>query len=158
MWGHCYRRAGAKKRRARNHDLGLLLRSGWLGWYEQTDAATRERLAKQSPEEFASPGLANEERSAAWLWDHQVAAVAADCPSVEVMPVVMVPEEFLHFRLIALLGMAMGELFKLDPLAADCAPMAYTRDSSPRPRSTSWDFARLPSNSAPPRFGASWAR
>jgi kynurenine formamidase len=98
----------------------LLLRVGWVGWYERLDQEARTTLAAQGPEVFPSPGLAFEERTAEWLWDHHVAAVGADCPSLEVMPVRFDPEHFLHFRLIALLGMAVGEMFALDDLATDC--------------------------------------
>lgn len=98
----------------------LLLRFGWIGWYEQQDQAVRAGLARRGF--FPTPGLSQAERSAEWLWDHHVAAVLADCPSLEVMPVDPASAEtFLHFRLIPLLGLAIGELFALDDLAADCA-------------------------------------
>jgi kynurenine formamidase len=100
----------------------LLLRFGWIGWYEQADQAARDALLVQLPEMPNSPGLAQEERTAEWLWDHRVAMVAADCLGLEALPADMETfEGFLHFRLIPLLGMALGELFVLDPLAEDCA-------------------------------------
>ncbi len=74
-----------------------------------------------SPTSSPQPGLAPVERTAEWLWDEHVAAVVADCPSLEVMPVTFGAETFLHYRLIPLLGMAVGEMFALDGLAADCA-------------------------------------
>lgn len=98
----------------------LLLRFGWINWYQTTDDETRERLA--STDLFPTPGLTNSEDTAAWLWDKAVAAVAADNPALEVQPFDEGrPDGFLHYRLIPLLGMAIGELFALDDLASDCA-------------------------------------
>jgi kynurenine formamidase len=110
----------------------LLLRFGWPEWYDARSAAERDVLAKaEVPEEptddhpgafFPSPGIRAEEATAEWLWNNQVAAVAADCPSVEGMPFNRASQDtFLHYRLVALLGMALGEMWKLDELAADCA-------------------------------------
>jgi hypothetical protein len=48
--------------------------------------------------------------------------VAADVPAVEALPFDKSRlDGFLHYRLVVLLGMALGELFVLGPLAADCA-------------------------------------
>jgi hypothetical protein len=71
------------------------------------------------------------------LWDLHIAAVAADNPALEVWPpgVSLRPEDaerlradpalaaehFMHFSLLPLLGLPIGELFDLDGLAADCA-------------------------------------
>jgi len=98
----------------------LLIRFGWIGWYEQADAQTRAMLA--ATELFAAAGLAPDLSMAAWLWDRGIAAVVADNPALEVMPFDESSEDgYLHYRLIPLLGMAVGELFALDELAADCA-------------------------------------
>jgi kynurenine formamidase len=98
----------------------LLLRFGWIHWYEQLDQTHREWLAAQDM--FASPGLSPSERTAEWLWDHHVAAVAADLPALEVMPFDKESlDRFLHYRLVTFLGLAVGELFMLDALADDCA-------------------------------------
>lgn len=109
----------------------LLLRTAWA-----------ERYLAQTPAERAatpwrlSPGLAQRENVLRWLWDHEIALVAADNLAVEADPVIdsdfRVPGEappakgddhsgMLHRPLIALLGMAVGELWKLDELADDCA-------------------------------------
>ncbi|BDO42724.1 cyclase family protein [Cellulomonas sp. NTE-D12] len=109
----------------------VLLRTGWAEDYlhrtPEQRAATPWRL---------SPGLAQREDVLRWLWDREVALVAADNLAVEADPVVesdfRVPGEaapekgvdhsgMLHRPLIALLGMAVGELWRLDELAADCA-------------------------------------
>lgn len=98
----------------------LLLRFGWTSWYESLSRARREWLAAQPM--FAAPGLSPEESTAEWLWDHHVSAVASDTPALEMMPFDRsTVEGFLHYRLVAFLGMAIGEMFALDALAEDCA-------------------------------------
>lgn len=108
----------------------LLIRTAWA-----------ERFLAKTPEERAatpwrlSPGLAQKENVLRWLWDHEVALVAADNLAVEADPVLdsdfrtlgeRPPERgvdhsgMLHRPLIALLGMALGELWRLDELAAAC--------------------------------------
>ena len=110
----------------------LLVRTGWLGWYEGLDEATRTEMAAG----HRNPGLHPGERTAECLWDLHVAAVAADNPSLEVWPPGALhsseereaiaadpsrrPEVFVHQRILPLLGMPIGELFVLDPLADDC--------------------------------------
>lgn len=98
----------------------LLLRFGWIRWYERLDRAQREWLAAQ--EMFPAPGLSPKESTAEWLWDHHVSAVASDSPALEVMPFDRTSVDgFLHYRLVTFLGLAIGELFALDALAEDCA-------------------------------------
>jgi kynurenine formamidase len=98
----------------------LLLRFGWIRWYEQLDRVEREVLAAR--EMFSAVGLSPSERTAEWLWDNHVSAVASDSPALEVMPFDRSSlDGFLHYRLVTFLGLAVGELFALDALAADCA-------------------------------------
>lgn len=99
----------------------LLLRTGWLGWYRAQDGETRRTLADGTA--FTAPGLAPGEASARMLWNLHVAAVAADNPALERWPIApdQGTEGFLHYRLLPLLGIPIGELFELDALAADCA-------------------------------------
>jgi kynurenine formamidase len=66
------------------------------------------------------PGLDAHRETAAWLWDHRIAAIAADNPAVEAQKV-DAAVGFQHRRLIPLLGMALGEFWFLDDLASDCA-------------------------------------
>jgi kynurenine formamidase len=98
----------------------LLLRFGWIGWYERSSQEVRESLANGIF--FPSPGLAAEEATAAWLWDKEIAAVAGDVPALEATPFDESSEEgFLHYRLLPLLGFAIGEMFALDAVAAASA-------------------------------------
>lgn len=109
----------------------LLLRTAWAEQYlAKTPAVRLDTPWRQSP------GLAQRESTLRWLWDHEIALVAADNLAVEADPVIdsdfRTPGErppakgvdhsgMLHRPLIALLGMALGELWKLDELADDCA-------------------------------------
>src|SRR5262249_1901429 len=62
-------------------DTGLV-RTGWRGWYTTLSQAARTAAASAS----GQPGLECTERTVAWLWDHRVAAVAADNIALEPMP------------------------------------------------------------------------
>lgn len=113
----------------------VLVRTGWAGHYT---GLTREQRVEYNKVRQC-PGLAQEEATVRWLWDHQVAVIAADNLGVEAsprhrdtdrdfeLPNQEVPAKgvdhngMLHRPLIPLLGMPMGELWALDELAADCA-------------------------------------
>jgi kynurenine formamidase len=106
----------------------LLLRFGWL------THVRRAGYTRSSP--LVSPGLAQREETAAWLWDHRIAMVAADNVALEAWPatgstLTTRAEEsgalarsghtgMLHRLLIPLLGMTIGELWDLDRLASAC--------------------------------------
>lgn len=101
----------------------LLLRTGWLRWFLDLSAEEKEGLrGRLNPGESGldMPGLDAGTATAAWLWDRRVAAVAADNPALEALRV-DAEVGFQHRRLIALQGMAIGELWDLEALAADCA-------------------------------------
>jgi kynurenine formamidase len=95
----------------------LLVRTGWTGWYSNLAQPARNKIIAATPE----PGLAPVERTAEWLWDHHVAAVAADNLALEAMPLDFREGHALHFWLIPCLGMPIGELWWLDDLARACA-------------------------------------
>ena len=58
---------------------------------------------------------------AAFLWDHRIAAVAADNIGVEKMPGDLYYQFPLHNLVLCLLGMPLGEFWNLEALATDCA-------------------------------------
>lgn len=97
----------------------LLIRSGWMAWYEA--ASPQERATTTQMQTLRAPGIAATEDMAEYLWDLHVAAVAGDHPSLEAWPPTAATGGFLHQRLIALLGIAIGELWYLEALAQDCA-------------------------------------
>ena len=113
----------------------LLLRTGWVDWYETLDADARTALAGGAG--FRAPGLRPGEDTAEFLWDLHIAAIGCDNPAVEMWPpgAASTPEQveavrgdlsrlheiFCHTLLLPMLGLPLGELWNLGPLAADCA-------------------------------------
>jgi hypothetical protein len=85
------------------------------------------RHAGDDASAIRTAGLAQTIATVAWLWDNEVALIAADNLAVEATPPLKTTEfgegraGRLHPQLIPLLGMAVGELWRLDGLAADCA-------------------------------------
>jgi kynurenine formamidase len=99
----------------------LMLRTGWMGWYERADAATRADLGVDSDARITLPGFAAGDEMLRFFWDNHFAAAATDTPTFEAWPHQMVPGGYLHFDLLAMLGFPLGEMFSLEGLAADCA-------------------------------------
>jgi kynurenine formamidase len=100
----------------------LVIRTGWLNWYlNEATAAQKQEIAGDPMTHLRFPGIGPEEEMASYLWDLHIAAVAADNPALEAWPPGPESGGFLHFRLIPLLGMNIGELWYLEELAADCA-------------------------------------
>jgi kynurenine formamidase len=96
----------------------LIVHTGFAAWYLRQRPGARARLARAG----TTPGIARGEEMCRYLWDAHVAAVASDTYAVEVFP----PERddptgFLHRMLIGQFGMALGELWWTEDLAADCA-------------------------------------
>ena len=101
----------------------LLIRTGWLRWYRDLEPSARETLADRmnaNRRAIALPGLDPRLDTIAWLWDHRVAAIAVDNPTAETLPYDS-RDGWAHVRLLALLGLPLGELWQLDGLAAICA-------------------------------------
>jgi hypothetical protein len=101
----------------------LLLRTGFIERYAKLSSDERVRIS--SRDELAACGIEHSENMARYLWDSHACAVVSDCPSVEVWPMDHSPGRFpfgcLHQVILGLFGMAIGELWWLDDLAADCA-------------------------------------
>jgi kynurenine formamidase len=97
----------------------LLIHSGFAEWFAELDEETRNQR------EFTAPGVDHTEEICRYLWDSGIAAIASDTFSVEVWPPDWSEEAFpwgqLHVMLIGQLGMALGEMWWLTDLAADCA-------------------------------------
>ncbi|HEX4082087.1 MAG TPA: cyclase family protein [Acidimicrobiales bacterium] len=99
----------------------LLVRTGYPSYLAA--------LGGPHPAEVA--GLEQSHEMLAWLWDHRIPLAASDNTALECSPVVPTSPFFaagggpgdglMHPELIALLGMVVGELWRLDELAADCA-------------------------------------
>lgn len=111
----------------------LIIRTGWLEWYEAIPAGEKPRSMYALP----TPGLRTGREVLEFLWDSHVAAVAADNQALEVWPPgattpadvrfaartdkSRLPEVFMHYALLPLLGVPIGELWRLGDLADDCA-------------------------------------
>jgi Putative cyclase len=117
-----------EKVRLRQGDI-LVIRTGWMAWYLGLDPASRAKLAGSmhtSPGGLDSPGLDPSPISAEWIWDHRLAAVAADNPALEALKVDR-SVGFLHRLLIPLLGLPIGEFWDLEELSRVCQEqMRYT--------------------------------
>jgi kynurenine formamidase len=96
----------------------LLIRIGWTKFYLSASEEIKEELAKET----IVPGIEGSDRTARWLWDNHLAAVASDSPALEALPKPAGEEaEFLHFHMLAFFGMPIGEMWNLEGLADDCA-------------------------------------
>lgn len=139
VWGHIAYSVGDLCSAARRQGVELragdvlMLRTGWAGAYLAADEA--ERARHRVP--WLSPGIEQSRSMLEFLWDTGIAMVAADNGGVEAFPVdedsefydasEPAPERgpshngMLHRELIAMLGMPLGELWRLDRLAEACA-------------------------------------
>ncbi len=99
----------------------LCVRTGWMDSYLALDEQGRRDLAERmaDPLGYRCAGLSGSEEMSRFLWDSGAAAVTADNPAVEVVPVDREAGS-LHLRLIPCLGFAIGELFDFAALAAAC--------------------------------------
>lgn len=99
----------------------LLLRTGWIEWYDGLNGEQRRQIAQPGALQIA--GLDQSEDSLRFLWDNHFAAIGSDNPDFEAYPPLKdgQPGEMMHSTIIGLWGMPIGEMFKLDALAAACA-------------------------------------
>jgi kynurenine formamidase len=100
----------------------VLVRTGWLDWYQTLSPA--ERLSRAA--EFGAdrralklPGIDPRVPTVAWIWNHRIAAMATDTPTFDALEFRR-EDGWAHQRLLALLGLAIGELWDLDQLAVTC--------------------------------------
>jgi kynurenine formamidase len=94
----------------------LLIRTGWLAWLRGQAVDADVGFVGG----MACVGLDPASEMAEWLWNRQVAAVAADNPALEALPMTR-EDGLLHRRILTLLGMPIGEYWDLDELADTCA-------------------------------------
>ncbi|MGH9135196.1 MAG: cyclase family protein [Ilumatobacteraceae bacterium] len=111
----------------------LLVRTGWVEWYQHQPSDVRERLGDVA--QLHAPGFASGEELGRTLWNLHIAAIGCDNPGVEVWPPsrltraayeaareeqLHLHEVFSHCALLPLLGLPLGEMWDLSALAADC--------------------------------------
>ncbi len=107
----------------------LCVRTGWMQWYRSIDADERAALAERSRTfvGFEIPGVGPGKPVAEWCWDHGVAALTADNPTVEPMPPSFgvtdgfTMDDMVHVKVMTELGIPLGEFFDFEGLAEDCA-------------------------------------
>jgi kynurenine formamidase len=100
----------------------LLVRTGWMQWYlEEATAGQKEKMSGDAlAGALTYPGLGPADEMVEFVWNLHVAAVASDNPGLDAWP--PTPERgWMHFHLLPLLGMSIGEMWYLEELAADCA-------------------------------------
>lgn len=95
----------------------LLVHTGWMQHFLDSNLETR--TAMLAYETQAAPGLQVDDATVEFLWNHRVAAVAADTVGVEAARNDLAFA--LHPKLLCLLGIPLGEYWALDSLASDCA-------------------------------------
>jgi kynurenine formamidase len=96
----------------------LIIHTGFAKWFLEQSPATRLSVQRAT----STPGIAHGEEMCRYLWDAHLAAVVSDTYAVEVFPPDWKdPVGFMHRILIGQFGMALGELWWTDDLAADCA-------------------------------------
>ncbi len=100
----------------------LLVRIGWTKAYLAMSVVQKEALAARTK----SPGIEGTARTAKWLWDSRISAVASDSPALEAMPPPKTQDplesnDLLHFHMLSYFGMPIGEMWNLEELAEACA-------------------------------------
>ena len=95
----------------------LLVHTGFCAWYLNAPLETRMEVTRS----HATPGIAHGEDMARYLWNLHISAIVSDTFAVEALPSGRSgPMEMLHRILIGQFGMALGELWWTEDLAADC--------------------------------------
>lgn len=98
-----------------------LIHTGWVEWYEAQPPEVRQALSVM--QNLKTPGLQCSEEMAEYIFDRHPSALCGDNPALEAWPPpnFVEPDGFLHHWIIGRFGMAIGEMFQLTGLSADCA-------------------------------------
>jgi len=100
----------------------ILLHTGFFKWYLAQDTAKKVALAPR--DSLRAAGIEHTEAMARYLWNTHACAIISDNPAIEVWPPdhsqQAWPFGFMHHMLIGQFGVALGELWWLHDLAADC--------------------------------------
>jgi hypothetical protein len=111
----------AQSLRTRQGDI-LMLHTGWCEWFLALAPQEKQRVRERRK----ASGVAQCQEFVGWAWDSKFAVIAADNFAFECLPVVpdspfqrSAPNDhgMMHQQLLAKLGMPLGELWKLSPLA-----------------------------------------
>lgn len=102
----------------------VIIRTGWAEWFLGLDVEARRAHAATK----LATGLRQQVEFPQWAWDHQIAMLASDCFAVERLPVVpdspfndTAPDDkgMMHQEFLAHLGIPLGEMWRVDELAAE---------------------------------------
>jgi len=98
-----------------------LIHTGWVEWYEAQPQPVRQHISVT--QNLKTPGLQCSEAMAEYIFNHHPASLVSDNPALEAWPPpnFLDPDGFLHHWIIGRFGMAIGEMFQLTGLSADCA-------------------------------------
>lgn len=103
----------------------LMVRTGWAKYLLEDAPASFQESQKDG---LRAAGILQSRETVAWLWDHQFTLIAADNIAFEAFPIAesspfetVTDGGMIHQELIGSLGFAIGEVWQLDKLAADCA-------------------------------------
>ena len=100
----------------------LMLHTGWCEWFLALTPEEKQRTRDSRK----ATGVAQSEDFVAWSWDHQLSLLAADNFALECLPAVpfspyresaMNDNGMMHQQLLAKIGIPLGELWRLGPLA-----------------------------------------
>jgi hypothetical protein len=100
----------------------LMLHTGWCEWFLDLPAEEKQHIRASR----RATGVAQSREFVAWAWDSRLALLAADNFAFECLPAVpgspyvsSAPNDhgMMHQQLLAKLGMPLGELWRLGPLA-----------------------------------------
>jgi kynurenine formamidase len=98
----------------------IVLNTGFAEWYSGLDAMQRMTFTHN----VTTPGVEHSEEICRYFWDAHPAAIVTDTYAVEVFPPKIGPDAgpfgFIHQLLIGGFGIALGELWWLADLVADC--------------------------------------
>lgn len=102
----------------------LVLHTGWCRWYlDELDEKGRSNVRAHA----RYTGLAQRRALLAWMWNRRIALAGSDTYAWEVMPPIPRSEfrsandgGMMHQELLALMGLAIGELWRLDALVTAC--------------------------------------
>jgi kynurenine formamidase len=94
----------------------MIVRTGHVPWYYELEAGAEKLTFFEG-----SPGISM--ACVEWIYDKSIAAIAMDNVAIEVEPIEEPYEHAypVHARLIRDLGLSLGEIWNLDPIAEDCA-------------------------------------
>lgn len=100
----------------------IVLRTGFPAWYHSLPQSERDKVSQRA--NLAACGVEHSEEMVRYIWNTHACAVGSDCPALEVWPmdysVEGGPFGMIHRHLIGQLGLAIGELWWLEDLAAHC--------------------------------------